>query len=110
MSVVIPFNPSPSFIQSITLDNIVLNFKFIWSGRNNSWSMDILDAVNSPILQGIKILNGWELIQKYTDTRLPQGVIIVVSLQGDEKEIDRDGMNDRYQLVYFTEAEVNASV
>jgi len=110
VSVIIPFTTFPSFVQNITLDNIVLNFKFICNGRDNAWNMDILDSVNAPILNGIKVINSWELILRYTDTRLPQGALFVVSLQGDENVIDRDGMDDRYQLVYVTEDELNAPV
>lgn len=106
MSVVIPFKNFPSFTQNITLDNIVLNFKFVWNGRDNAWYMDILDSVNSPILNGIKIVNGWELITRFTDIRLPQGALLVVSLRSDEEIIGRDDMIDNYKLVYFTEAEL----
>ena len=110
MSLVIPFKSFPSFIENITLDNIVLNFKFIWNGRDNAWYMDISDAINDPILQSIKVVNGWELINKYTDIRLPQGALLVVSLKGDEEIISRNDMIDNYNLVYLTEEELNASV
>ena len=110
MSVIVPFKEFPSFVQNVVLDNIVLNFKLVWNGRDDAWVMDILDSDNSPILQGIKIVNGWELIQRYTDIRLPLGALMVVSLRGDEEVIGRDSMIDDYNLIYFTEAEVNASV
>lgn len=110
MSVVIPFKSFPSFIENITLDDIVLNFKFIWNGRDNAWYMDISDSINDPILQGIKVINGWELIARYTDIRLPQGALLVVSLNSDEEIIDRNGMIDNYSLIYLTEEELDASV
>lgn len=110
MSVIIPFKDHPSFTQNIVLDNIVLNFKFVWNGRDNSWYMSIFDSVNDPILQGIKIVNGWELIKRYTDIRLPQGILLVVSLKDDEEVIGRDSMLDDYNLIYFTEEEVDASI
>ncbi len=110
MSVVIPFKDFPSFIQNITLDNTVLNFKFIWNGRDEAWYMDISDSVNDPILSGIKIVNSWELITRFTDIRLPQGGLFVVSLRNDELVIGRDDMLDNYSLVYFTEEELNAPI
>lgn len=110
MSVVVPFKDFPSFISNITLDNIVLNFKFLWNGRDEAWYMDILDSVNSPILQGIKIVNGWELIARFTDTRLPQGALIIVSLKGDQEVIGRNDMIEDYKIVYITEDELDAAV
>ena len=110
MSVVIPFKNFPSFLENVILDDTVLNFRFLWNGRDLAWYMDILDSVNDPILSGIKVVNGWELITKYTDIRLPQGAILVVSSIGDREVIGRDGMVDNYSLIYFTEEELNASV
>ena len=110
MSVIIPFKNLPSFIENVTLDDIILNFKFVWNGRDNAWYMNISDSVNSPILQGIKIINSWELIIRFTDIRLPQGAILVVSLRGDEQVIGRDDMVDNYKLVYMTEDEVDAAI
>ncbi len=110
MSVVIPFKDLPSFTESIVLDNIPLNFKFVWNGRDDAWYMNIFDSINDPILEGIKIVNGWELISNYTDIRLPLGALLVVSLRDDEEVIGRNDMVDNYKLVYLTEAELDASV
>ncbi len=110
MSVAIPFKDLPSFTESVTLDGVPLNFKFIWNGRDSAWFMDILDADNDAILNGVKIVNGWELIFRATDIRLPLGALLVVSLQGNEDVIRRDNMSTDYDLIYMTEAELDASL
>lgn len=103
---VLPFKDFPSFLETVTLENIILNFRFRWNGRANSWFMDISDSLDDPIVHGVKIVNQWELINRLTDIRLPQGAIIVTPIDGSDDSVDRDDMIENIKLVYFDESEI----
>jgi len=111
MSVVIPFrNDLPAFKETVQLDTIVYQLRFKWNTRAQQWIMSILTATGEPIVEGQRICKSVGIFNKYTDTRLPRGGLVLVDLQNRAGEPGRDDLGDRFILVYLTEEEVGAII
>ena len=107
MSQEIPLRPaSPSYNQSITLDETPIQLSIRWNGRDGAWYLDIMDQAGNNLILGIKIVTGWELIGRFTNPALPPGRLLVVDLDDQKVEPDRDDLGSSIILVYFTESEL----
>lgn len=106
--VIIPTFSDPFYTQITTLDGIpyLLNFRF--NTREGAWYLQIATSENEVIAQGIKIVTNYRLLQKYADSRMPQGEMICFSFGNDDST---PGMNDlgiglRCELWYYPKADL----
>jgi hypothetical protein len=104
---VLPFSEAPAFSQEVTLDDVPYRFRFIWNTRFEFWSMSIFDREFTPIVQGIKVVLGYELISLYRGLPVPPGEIYTVDTTDEVVRIGRDDIPDGVvQLVYVPESEL----
>jgi len=50
---------------AITIAGVQYNLRVIWNNINQAWTLDISDANNNPILQGIPMVTGADLLEQY---------------------------------------------
>jgi hypothetical protein len=62
----IPF-VTPALPQSmqISLNGVTYTIKVRWCGPANCWTMDLSDASNNPIVQGIPLITGCDLLEQF---------------------------------------------
>lgn len=60
----IPLNPQSQRF-AITLGTITYNLQVIWNAKSNCWVMDINDVDNLPLVCGIPLVTGLNLLQQY---------------------------------------------
>jgi hypothetical protein len=60
----IPLSPNPQSFQ-IALVNVTYGMTVVWNVVNASWMVDISDASGNPILQGIPMITGADLLGQY---------------------------------------------
>lgn len=70
--------------------------------------MSFYDINNVPIVTGIRIVQGVELLSQYRSYAIPQGELYAIDLAQDFSDIQRDDFTgDRnLRLFYFEEAEL----
>lgn len=60
----VPLTPEPQKFQ-IALVNLTYTVTVVWNTANASWMIDIADASGNPILQGIPMVTGADLLQQF---------------------------------------------
>lgn len=108
--IVIPVRNDPSHELSIVLNGISYTLKFIWNTRFEYWSMNISDRDKNPIIQGIKIVPNYALIDQITIVNIPNGDFYAVRSEPESKEvIGIDSFSSGvFQLLFLTEEEFGA--
>lgn len=92
-----------SFEQTVVLSGRRYRLRSKWNTVHEYWSLDILDgSSNEPIITGLKVIVGVELLNRYNDERLPPGQLIAVDMSGSIQRIGRNDMGNRVQLIYAT--------
>lgn len=66
MSTVLKIPTSPQSQQfSITLGTVTYNVTLKWNYIANAWVLDFADIDNNPILQGVPLITGADLLEQY---------------------------------------------
>jgi len=108
MPVTLPINNAFSnFSQELTLDGVSYRFDFTYNTRSLQWVLSISDIDLVPIVEGIKLILGYELFDQYRSYPLPPGELYCVDTTGDEDEITRENLGPIVEIVYIPEAEVD---
>lgn len=102
----IPFKEPACWSMQITLDRIIYFLEFKWNALNEFWVMNILTSQKVPLILGIKIVPSYNLLAAYTVFGQPPGAIICQNIVDTVEGIGRFDMSQKFQLVYYTEAEV----
>lgn len=89
--------------QATTLDGDVYSLDIAWNIRGEFWSMTISDSTGNPILAGIKLVGGVDLLQQYVMDNRPPGELNIIDTSGLSANPGRDDLGDRFILEY-TEA------
>lgn len=105
MATEIPITNASSFTEDVVIDNVVYSLHFKWNGRAKAWIMDIAAQDGETLISGLKILPSWELIEIYTNTKLPPGNIFILDTDNTDVVPGRFELGNRVKLIYFTEDE-----
>jgi PKD repeat protein len=103
IAVTIPFHEGYAFTQDVDLDDSPIRMRLAWNDYGQYWVMDLLNLDDSPILSGIKLVLGYDLLTGYRRTGLPTGSLYVVDPAGVLDRIEQgDFTGDRgLELVYL---------
>jgi hypothetical protein len=103
---IIPFKEPAQWQEQIELDGLNYIFVFTWNALNEFWTMDLYNRDEEPLVQGIKIVPNYPLLQAYTFIGKPPGEIICQNVVNAPQEIKRFDMAQKFQLVYYAEGEL----
>ena len=102
-------NNSSKYTIEVELNNEVFRLRFQWNVRAGDWYMDILDSDDNPILLNIKLVINYSLLDQYRYmTTLPKGEFILWDLEQNPSTggLGFDNFGKRYQLLFFTDEEI----
>jgi hypothetical protein len=106
----IPFTTYPSFTEDVVLDDVRYTLAFTWNTRGEFWSLSISDVNRTPLVQGIKVVPNYDLLEGFHHLKVPAGAIVALDSSGNlDKIAYGDFSNNRkLSLLYVTEAELAA--
>lgn len=107
--VIIPNSDFPAYTETLTLDGFLYVFTFVWNTRETAWFMSI-SRDNVDLLYGIKVVDNYELIGRFTNLSLPPGLIMALDLENINRNPGRDELGSVVKLVYLTESEVESGI
>ena len=90
---------------STTLDGSTYQFQFDFNGRDGFWYFMLLDA-NGVQLCARKVVVGFPLIARFSNTALPPGSIYAVDTSGQQAEAGLTDLGTRVLLLYFPWADL----
>lgn len=101
MALILNTPKDPVSTQQVTLDGINIFIKLEWNVRNEAWYISVYDNVKQPIVTGIRLVKGSIPLFRYTDTRLPRGILLLLqnNLRAD---LGRENLGTDFELVYLT--------
>lgn len=105
---IIPFRDDASFHEQVQIDGQIYVFNFHWNSLNEFWVMDIYNRDEEPIIIGIKIVANYPLLYPFAVDGMPEGEIICQNILNEDDVIRRFDMSQKFELIYFTRAEVDA--
>lgn len=103
-----PADGYPDMSIRCAIEGVTYVFRWVWNEREATWYVSIADAENDPIVSGVRVVLGENLIAGVADSRLPDGQILVADPSGNTDEPDRDTLGKNVLIVYVTTAEVEA--
>ena len=103
---IIPVFEYPAYSESVVLEGKPFRFSFSWNTRGEYWSLTLSDSQGGVLLDGLKLVLGFELINEYADGRLPQGALLAADTTGTLTRIGRDDLGAKVKLFYIPAAEL----
>lgn len=111
MTQTIPNLPNePYHSLRVRLDERDYTLEFLYSTRGETFSLNMLDEENEPIVYGLKLYAGVPLLTAYKrDERVPRGELLVVALTSDQTppKLGELGQGLRCELTYYPEADLD---
>ena len=98
----IPITPQPVFRFSVSLDGIVVDFRFRWNLTLRQWFFDLSSVELAESLQGAPVVTGVDLLAPYAIREL--GSLYVVDDRDLGVDPDFDGFGSRWNLLYAPRA------
>jgi len=94
--------------QKVSLGGIVYNIKYTFNTRDNRWRLDISTNAAGLIKAGVKVMENQSLLRRYQLDNF-SGDIYCVRSKEDGLDVGRDnlGIGKAYELIYFSESEIN---
>jgi hypothetical protein len=100
----IPIRTNNNQAMSVTLDNRVYEFDFIWNARTQLMNMNLYYQ-DEPVLLGVAMVIDWPLIGQYRKTEGPQGELLLINIE-DLQQPSLNDFSDKARLIYLSEDEV----
>lgn len=102
----VPNTPHTSYFT--TIDNETFQFVFRWSTRASVWHLDVFTGDGDSLVKGAKLVPNIPLIRT-TNVKAPKGELTVVNNTSNQDVPSKDniGVNKDFELMYFTEEEMD---
>ena len=90
--------PDQSF--SVSLDAAVYRLRLRYNTRAGAWALSLATADGTPLLSGLALRLGVDLLAQFVDDRLPPGRLFAINYVDAYAEADRDNFGRDAALVY----------
>lgn len=110
MPTLIPTSSDPFYTQTTTLDGTDYILEFRFNSREECWYLKLSLTDATTLIEGVKVVSNWPLLQKLVDARGPFGELVALAYGPDDSPagLTELGIGQRVELTYFTKAEVPA--
>ncbi len=93
--------------QIIQFEGVEYSCQFLWAEREGCWYLDVNDQNGNPIAPWVRLVIGLPLLRRFQDPRLPPGLLMVVDMTGEGRDIEVPGdLGTRCPLMYITSDDV----
>lgn len=100
----IPFTEYPAHTKELVLDEKSYVFTFVWNTRGEFWTLSIADTDKTTILDGIKLVLNYNLLQDFHHLAVPEGNLYVIDLSNNVSKIQySDFTNERKLMLIYEE-------
>ena len=82
------------------LEGTTYTFRFRFNSRIQNWVMDIADAADNDILNGVVVLTNVPLTDQYVKEGLPPGRFIAIDESGEDKDAGESDLGNDVKVVY----------
>lgn len=97
-----PGDSESSFISfGAILDDVEYQFQLQWLDRRKFWVLRVIDARRELVIKGIRVVGNSDMLQPYSDTRLPPGQLIAHDTTGKNQDPGRNDWRERHILLYI---------
>ena len=72
----VPFVPAQPQSLQISIGGITYTIKVRWCDPFNCWILDLLDTTDNPILQGVPMITGADLLEQYNYLGLQFSLVV----------------------------------
>lgn len=107
--VIIPTKDFPSYVESVVLESVVYEFEFNWNSRAEAWFLTI-SRDDETLVAGVKIVDNFELIGRFSNVKLPRGLLLTLDIQNINRPPGRYELGSAVKLAYMTESEALSGV
>jgi hypothetical protein len=90
--------PYQSF--SVKLEGSIYQVRLRYNSRAGHWALDLADAVGAPLVSGIAIRLGVDLLVQYSGDDFPPGKLFAMNWVDEFVEPDRDNFGTDVSLIY----------
>ena len=100
-----PIPAYPAFTDhefSVQLAGISYQFRMQWNSVGGYWAMSIYDADGTPRIEGRKLVQGWQPVDKIPVARPADGVLIVDGNDDLDVPYLQQDLGDGIPLVFLT--------
>lgn len=91
--------------QTLTLDGVRFQLDTYTNKADGSWYMDLRNTDGDPIVLGIALATGLDLLYPYRYLGVPSGVLFVNDLAGPREDPGLDTFTDQGAALYYQDAE-----
>lgn len=91
------------------LEGAWYGFRLAYNTRLQAWYLDVEGDDGSPLVNGLRVAVGTDMLRPFGDTRLPPGQLFAVDVEGQGRDPWRYGLSGPIQLRYRTLADVEAA-
>lgn len=103
MALVLPVDSiDEAYTFRTQISDIELLFEVNWNSRDESWYISISDIEATPIISGVKVVSGPDLLGNVRDrTGLPEGFLVALDTSQAQSRAGRNDLGDRVKLVFM---------
>jgi hypothetical protein len=94
-------NQLPWYTFTIALSGVIFTLRLRYNSRNTRWMMDVADAQNNDIINGITLLIDTNLLGQYVQPNLPLGMFFVVDNTGQNTQPTLLSFGTTHSLYYY---------
>tara|TARA_R110000803_G_scaffold13482_1_gene37859 strand:- start:9320 stop:9661 length:342 start_codon:yes stop_codon:yes gene_type:complete len=105
MALLIPLQGISSYVFTTSIEDFTYSFRVRWNTREGSWRLDIREVDGTPIVQGLKLAPNQNLTKGYKDSRLPEGNLYILDIDGLGSRPTFESLGDTQKLFYLTKEE-----
>lgn len=103
MKYILPFNKDNyNYKYNIVLEGSRYYFTIQRNSRMDKWLLSIANYKQEPILTGLPLLIGSDLIRRFVNSEKPPGYLFFCNSTNENLDITRDNASDDYMLIYVT--------
>lgn len=82
------------------LEGVTYRFKMSYRERYDCWDLQVATATGEVVIDGIRVTEGFPLLDAWSDIRLPPGKLTCVDSQGLGAHPTRNDWRERHYLRY----------
>jgi hypothetical protein len=97
----IPLRKYPRYRQEVTLDDTQYIIDISWNARGEFWFFDLYDRDQKPLLKGVKMVFGYDMLNQYNKSTLPSGSLVLLDPSGSFNRPDYENIKI-FELAYIS--------